>query len=313
MKKCWPVLLLLAFVSCSDRKVDLSGETKINTVDFLALFPLVNGAYTVADSNIHRLADTVTIGYKAMQQLIPDSALTDITGDDATLAIHPLARIQKDKETYLLASFVNKKKTNRVGVFVLDKKAKFLAAKLLLVTGANDGYSHAVSINREPTFLMIREKRMPDNTTLYSRTGWVYNNAGFFMVVMNDSNEDTKKLALVNPLDTLPKKNKLSGDYVKDKKNFISLRDSKKPNTYLIFVHFEKNGGACTGELKGELNMKDTNRGQYAGKGDPCVVDFTFDGNQLSMKEQGTCGNHRGMKCFFDDTFTKKKEVKKKK
>jgi hypothetical protein len=133
----------------------------------------------------------------------------------------------------------------RLAVFVLDKKNKFLAAKELLNTGVIDGYKHSVAINREPTFVLIREKMSSDNSLQFSRTAWVYNNAGFFMVVMNDSNEDTKKLALVNPLDTLPRKRKYSGDYGRDKKNFISIRDSKNPNTYLFFVHFEKSQG-CT-------------------------------------------------------------------
>ncbi len=133
------------------------------------------------------------------------------------------------------------------------------------------------------------------------------------MIVINDSNEDPKKTAVINPIDTLPKKNKLSGDYVRDKKNYISLRDTKKPNVYQFFIHFEKNEGSCTGELKGELKMKDATTAEFRENGDPCVIDFTFSGNQVSLKEQGSCGNHRGIKCYFNDTFIKKKEPRNKK
>jgi hypothetical protein len=311
MKRWWPVLLLAVLAACSDKTIDLSGEKPIKMADFLAAFPLVSGAYTAADSNINRLGDTSVIGYKALQQFFPDSTLTLLTGKDTRQTIRPVARIEKDKETYLLAKFINRKKIIRLAVFVLDKKNKFLAAKELLNTGVADGYKHSVAINREPTFMLIREKMLPDNGLQFSRAAWVYNNAGFFMVVMNDSNEDTKKLALVNPLDTLPRKRKYSGDYGRDKKNFISIRDSKNPNTYLFFVHFEKSGG-CTGELKGELVMKNTEAGQYFGKGDPCIIDFRFNGAEVTLKEQGTCGNHRGMKCFFDDSFVKKREPRKK-
>jgi len=83
----------------------------------------------------------------------------------------------------------------------------------------------------------------------------------------------------------------------------------KKPNVYQFFIHFEKEEG-CTGELKGELKMKDANTAQFSEKGDPCVIDFHFEGNEISLKEQGSCGNHRGIKCFFDDTFIKKKELR---
>ncbi|MFM9597287.1 hypothetical protein ACKI1O_49055, partial [Streptomyces scabiei] len=92
----------------------------------------------------------------------------------------------------------------------------------------------------EPTFILIKEKTIKE-TNLFTRTGWVYNNAGFFMVVITDSNEDPQKQQIINPIDTLPRKNKRSGDYVKDKKSYVSLRDGKDPNSYIFFIHFEKN------------------------------------------------------------------------
>ena len=48
----------------------------------------------------------------------------------------------------------------------------------------------------------------------------------------------------------------------------------------------------------------------YKESGDPCVIDFVFRDNEVEVKEQGSCGNHRGIKCFFDDTYRKKKEPK---
>ncbi|MBP0569175.1 hypothetical protein J8H89_08415, partial [Campylobacter jejuni] len=91
---------------------------------------------------------------------------------------------------------------------------------------------------------------------------------GIFMVVINDSNEDPKKTAVINPIDTLPRKNRFSGDYVQDKKNFVSVRDGKNQHTYLFFIHFEKDGGSCTGELKGQLNMKTPGTAQFSANGD---------------------------------------------
>lgn len=314
MKSWWPALLLLLLAACSDKKPDLSGEKPVKISDLLAVFPVISSSFSAADTNIARLGDTTTIGYKALQQFFPDSVLIDIAGKDTRQRIHAVGKIEKDKETYLLIKFTNRKKLTQLGVFVLDKKNKFLAAKKLLDTGHDDAYIHAISINREPTFFIGREKSGKEpNSTLYSKAGWVYNDAGFFMVVVNDSNEGlNKNAAVINPLDTLPRKNKYSGDYVRNKKNFISIRDNTRPGTYLFFVHFEKDGG-CTGELKGEMTMRSNNTAQYTSKGDPCVIDFTFDGNEITMRETGTCGNHRGMKCLFDDSFTKKRESRKKK
>ncbi len=302
------LLLALLFTACKEKKADLSGEVPVKLSDFLAVFPKITASFTVADTNLAKAGDTITIGYKALLQFFPDSAVSPITGNAKKIKIHPVGIIEKDKENYLLLKFFTAKKQSILAVFVTDKKNKYLSAKELLRSGDEDGYIHSVNINREPTFLVSREKMGKDNTIQFSRSGWVYTSAGSFMIVINDTNEDPQKTAVINPIDTLPRKNKFSGDYVQDKKNFISVRDSKKPNRYQFFVHFEKNEGSCTGELKGEFTMKDANTAVFKENGDPCVIDFRFEGNEISLKEQGSCGNHRGIKCFFDDSFTKKRE-----
>lgn len=313
MKKCLPILLLLFVVwGCGDKKVDLSGETPIKAKDFLSVFKVISGTYNVADTNLAKAGDTVTIGYKALQQFFPDSALTAIVGNNKKITVHPVGVIEKGKEKYLLLKFTFGKKNTRLAVFVTDEKNKYLGSKELLSTNNDDGYMHSLSVNREPTFLLGREKMGKDNSVQYSRTGWVYNSAGLFMVVINDSNEDSKRPNVINPIDTLPRKNRFSGDYVRDKKNFISLRDTKKPDVYQFFIHFEKEG-SCIGELKGEMKMKDASSAIFTQNGDPCIIDFRFDGNEITVKEQGSCGNHRGIKCYFDDTFVKKREPRKKK
>lgn len=313
MKKILPALLLVALgFGCGDKKVDLSGETPIKTSDFIGAFRKITGNFIVADTNLAKAGDTLTLGYKALQQFFPDSALAPIMGSNKKATIHPVGIIEKDKEKYLLLNFSFGKKNTRLAVFVTDDKNKFLGSKELLRTNNDDGYYHTVSINREPTFLLSREKPGKDNATEYSRTGWVYNSAGLFMVVINDSNEDAKRQNVINPIDTFPRKNKYSGDYVRDKKNYISLRDTKKPDVYQFFIHFEKEGG-CIGELKGEMKFKSATTALFTQNGDPCVIDFTFEGNEITVKEQGSCGNHRGIKCFFDDTFVKRREKTKKK
>lgn len=311
MKKSLPLLLvLLAFWGCKEKKPDLTGDTPVKVADFLAVFRKTELPFTVADTNLVKAGDTITIGSKALLQFFPDSALTALAGNNRKLVIHPVGKIEKEKENYLLVSITIPKKHSLLAVFVTDKKNKYLASKEILRTGLEDAYVHAVSINREPTFLMSREKYGKENSLQFSRTGWVYTSTGIFMVVINDSNEDPVKTSVINPIDTLPKKNKYSGDYVQDKQNFISIRDTKKPGTYLFFIHFEKNENSCKGELKGEMKMKDATTAQFTQNGDPCIVDFRFEGNEVMLKEQGSCGNHRGIKCFFNDSFTKKKEPK---
>ncbi len=312
MRKCLPLLLFLTILwSCKDKKTDLSGETPVKFNDLVAVFPKIIPPYAIADSNLIKMADTITIGYKAFLQFFPDSSLIPIIGNSKKITIHPVGIIEKDKERYLLMNISTSKKSTHTAVFVIDKKNKYLASKELLGTNHDDEYTHSVSINREPTFLISKEKMSKENVIQFSRTGWVYSaSSGIFMIVINDSNEDPQKTNIINPIDTLPRKNKFSGDYVQNKRNFISIRDTKKPNVYQFFIHFEKDEGKCTGELKGEFKMKDNNNAVFSENGDPCVIDFRFEDNEIILKEQGSCGIHRGIKCFFDDTFVKKRELR---
>lgn len=305
--------LLLILISCKDKVVDLSGNEPINQKDFLAVFPALNLPYLVSDTNIDKTADTLRIGLKAFQQFFPDSAFESIMGKSKKFVLHPVGIIDKKKEKYLLFIITEGKKKKRLVVFVTDQKNKFLASKELLNNFNNTGYSHSLSINKEPTFLLSKEKTGKDNNLLYSRAGWVYNDAGIFMVVINDSNEDPLSTIVINPLDTLPTYNKFSGDYFKDKKNTLSVRDGKDANNYRFFIHFEKNNGSCVGELKGEFKLNSPTSAIFTKNGDPCIIDFSFNRNSITLKEQGSCGNHRGIKCFFDDSYTKKKPVKIKK
>lgn len=312
MKPCFYAFLFILFIACKDDKVDFSGAVPLKAEEFITAFPKITGSYLMADSNIARKADTTRIGYKALTQFIPDSVIALYIGKDKKTVIKPVGIIEKEKENYLLINFTRQKKTTCV-VFVTDKKLSYFASKELLTNQKTDGYYRFVSINKEPTFMINREKTSTENTLKFTRSGWVYNDAGIFMLVVTDSNEDPEKTAVINPIDTLPRLNKLSGEYVKNEKNYISVRDGKDANHYLFFIHFEKDRATCVGELKGEFKLKSPGHAQYLQNGDPCIIDFKFEGNYVSVKEQGSCGNHRGIKCFFDDTYRKKREPKTKK
>jgi len=295
----------------------LSGESPVDAKYFMAAFPTLSLPYTAADTNIQKIADTTFISKTVFTQFIPDSAFEKFINPAAkTLAIHPVGSIIKEEEQYLLATITQNKKIILVA-FVFDKKKKYQAALQLLANRNGDGYLHSVNINREPTFTISREKGTDNNTSLqYTRTGYAYNNGSdMFIKVVDDSNEGSKGKpeSIINPIDTLPRKNKFSADYGADKKNFISVRDGKNAGTYTFFMHFEKDDGDCTGELKGDMKVHDENKALYQLNGDPCEIDFTFEDGEVTVKERGNCGNHRGIKCYFDDTWEKKKVKKPKK
>lgn len=305
-------LLFLMAIACKDEPASLSGDAPVDIKDFVAAFKKTDLPYRLADTNFTKMADTTNISYTVFSQFVPDSVLTGIVNKKAKkFTIHPLGKIEKENELYLLANFTQNKKTT-LFAFLLNKENKYLGSLKLLQQDNRDNYRHSVSITSEPTFIIGREKTNFNNETSYTRNGYAYNSgSGNFVELMSDSNEDLKRInEIINPIDTLPRKNKFSGDYAKDKRNTISIRDGANADKYAFFIHFEKSGGDCTGELKGTLMMRDARHGYFQESGDPCVIDFTFEGKTVIVKEQGNCGNHRGIKCFFDDSFTKKKETK---
>ncbi len=305
-------MVVFMSVSCTDKPVSLSGDAPVEAEDFIAAFPLLTLPLRIADTNFIKMADTTTISYTVFTQFIADSVLVNEFGKNAKkISIHPLGKIEKETELYLLANCTQNKKTTLL-VFLLDKQNKFLASVELLKLANKDGYIHSVSITSEPTFIINRERINVAAELLYTKHGYAFNSAsGKFVEVMTDSNEDLKRInEIINPIDTLPRKNKMSGDYTKDKRNYISVRDGSSSSKYSFFIHFEKDGGACTGELKGTMTMRDATHAYFQESGDPCVIDFTFEGRNITVKEQDNCGNHRGIKCFFNDSYTKRKENK---
>jgi hypothetical protein len=312
LRSCVAFFLLALCLSCNEKKASLNGAAPVSTKDFFNGFTKLSTPFTVADSNNHSIEDTGIIAYPVFKQFVPDSVLTQLLGNNSIqYQIKPVGKIEKSEEIYLLANFIHNKRTILI-TFLFDKKYHFLSALELFNNKKDDGYKHSVSITSEPTFLLSKEKITSDNHFLYTKNGYAYNDdvKGFILVV-NDSNEDASKVNdIVNPIDTLPQRNKFSGDYAEDKKNFISVRDGKNANDYNFFIHFEKEDATCVGEIKGEMTTTDKNKTIYHETGDPCVIDFIFSSSDVYVKEEGSCGNHRGIKCYYDDTFTKRKSLK---
>lgn len=176
MKKIVLVLVLIIFIfSCKEKIIDLTGANKVSTKDFFGAFSEIETPYIVADTNINTIKDTLRIGASVLLQFIPDSVLAFIQENKKKMNIYTIGKIEKETEKYLLIKFSFSKNTE-LYVFVFDKKNKFLNFKNLLSTNNADDYVHAVTINREPTFILSREKNDTEKNQLkYSRIGWAFN------------------------------------------------------------------------------------------------------------------------------------------
>ncbi len=315
MKKC---LLLLAIAgllfACKHKRPSLAGNSKVDREDFIGSFPDLQLPYQVGDTVFGREEpDSTLIGYKVFTQFIPDSVLSKHFGKGASPDIYPLGKAKAGKnEIYLFIKAVTPEKE---GVYIIcfDKADKFSAARPLFASGNDKTSTAMASLDSRYTLTIMHQRKAPGGETFYKKDSYVFNDGGKFMLILTESNEATaKNKAVVNPIDTLPRKHKFSGEYVQDKLNFISVRDGKDASHIIFFVHFEKNDGDCKGELKGEARMISPTTAHYTVSGDPCSVNFYFTATHVAMKELEGCGNHRDIKCFFEGVFMKQKELKKK-
>jgi hypothetical protein len=306
-------ICLFAWLGCSQQPADYSGNTTLKPSDFLALFTEIKLPIVIADTNLIQLSDTTEIGYKAFTQFFPDSSLKSLVGKQKKgTQFRALGKITKTNEVYLLFISLTPSKEAHLFVIVTSPKNEYLDSKAFLYNQQADGYRHYVHINREPTFLVVREKTGKDLESIYTKTGWIYPTEGKFMVIINDSNEDTKMNVVINPIDSFPALHPLSWDYGSDKKNFIAVRDGSSAGKLLFFLHVEKNDGTCIGEIKGTLQLTGTRKGVFKQSGNPCVVNFNFTDNGIECKETGSCGNYRGIKCLLDEQFPKRKKPSRK-
>ena len=309
------LLILLALIGCAETKTDLSGNTPLKINDFNAAFKNIELPIRINDTNLVAFTDTIKIGRKALAQFLPDSVVDAIAPKLAkNSSIFTVGKIEKETEYYLLLNNKDTKKQT-VSVIAFSKKNVFLGYQILtqfdLTQKGSQFYGKTLLINKEPTFLIEENKLDPEQGLTNEKKGWAYTDQGFRLIYL-DANIKPEQKAILNPIDTLPTLNTYSGDYARDKKNFIALRDFGNANKYQFFLHFEKKEGTCVGELKGLLNFN-KNQATYSEKGDPCTIQFTITGNVIKIKEDGNCGNHRNMTCYFNDSYDKKRKPKIKK
>lgn len=306
------VAACLAIGCGEDKKPSMTGDEPVEVSDFINFFPEVKLPFVVADTTLTRkLSDTSLIAYSIFTQFVPDSVLKKDFPKDKP-KIYPLGRAtEKGKETYLFAEGVQG--TKRVGyLLAFDNKNKYLNALRLVKTGEGFTTSYG-SLDKKFQITTYREKKARDGDNSFKRNVYIYNSASNdFTLILTEPNEEIIEDVL-NPIDTLSKKNKYTGDYVISKKNFISFRDGRNTNEILFFTHFEKNKGECVGELKGTARFVSAKKAMYKEAGNPCTLEFSFTTSSVSMKETEGCGSYRDIKCFFEGTYPKKKEKSSKK
>lgn len=314
----YTLLLLLAAMTfaCGQKKKKpvMTGEDVVAPADFVEFFQPVKLPYIYADSQLlKKEKDSLLISYKIFTQFAPDSILSKVHDKTGKPKIYALGRAEiPDVLNYLFVKTVSGDK-RALFIVCFDKKNQFVNAMIGLRPDQSSATIQSVVMDKKYVITKNVLRRNADGTLSEGKDVYSFSVASRqFELVMTDALED-KLTELINLIDTLPRKNKWSADYANGKMNLVSIRDGRSSGRLTFFIHFEKNNGKCTGELKGDATILSTNTAEYRVGWDPCVLKFTFSSSSVSLKEEEGCGSHRGIRCSFDGSFAKKKEAKSKK
>lgn len=306
-------MLVLAAGCKKKKKVTLSGEDPVDIKDFMEFFQPLRLPFYYADSNLRQVKkrdDSLLISYKVFTQLVPDTVLIRVYGKGVKPKIYALGKAAGPAgEVYLVVKAVNGEKRS-VLLLCFDKKNSFMSYLAALRPDLDASTQQSMTLDRRLTITKTVLRKNRDGTMSEGKDVYAMNmEKRSFYLVMTDALDD-KPTELINPIDTLPRKNKWSADYVNGKMNLVSVRDGKRSSKLFFFIHFEKNNGECSGELKGDADITSATTAEYRKDGDPCKLQFIFTGSSVRLKEIEGCGSYRPLKCSFDGSFIRKKEVK---
>lgn len=303
------IFSIALLAGCKSKKASLSGEDQVAYSDFVDFFPSVKLPYQFEDKTLLKKDnDSLLISYKVFTQFIPDSVITKAWGKGVKPKIYPMAKAVKEN-TYLFAKTVSGNKRIAFAL-AFDKKEKFIAAMPILQPDQSSATQQTAGIDSRLTLSKTITRKNANGSTSDGRDVYVLNNdAHNFMLIMTDA-LDEKATELINPIDTLSRKQKYAADYGTGKMNLVSFRDGRRADRLNFFIHFEKNGGECTGELKGIAIMKTATQAEYHESGDPCGLQFNFTASGVKITELGGCGSHRGLRCSFNGFYPRKKVIK---
>jgi hypothetical protein len=293
-------LLTGLLAACNNPPKQVNEEDRVLTfADFRAFFPESGNYRLSADSLKRPVADSLAFKTKVVKQFLPDTLAKGTFTAAEKPRFFPRGLVARDELLY----FVVEGKT-RAGsaawLALYDNNGVFLQRHLI-----------AQNIAGKPRIGFVLDDRMTirvNTETQRTRRDDVYaaNPDGSLMLILTNSNEP-EGAGLYNPIDTLPRKHKFSANYTAGEQNMVSIRDGETPKEFLFFIHFSKDKGACKGELDGVGRFTSATTGQFRDKRTACIIDFKFSSSRVTITETG-CGAYRGIKCFFEGAYTKRKK-----
>ncbi len=304
-------IVMLFILACNNQKnPEQEDDTTFGFENFEKKFKTVSAPYHLSDTGFLKNTDTASLANVSFAGFIPDSVKKKLFSKPGTVKYIPLSKIKlPNGENYFIVKAISGKQ--KAALVIAFDKDSFGAAMPFLIPDDDTETTQATAIDKSFSITRSVSHKTKDDVLTEGKDVYVYNkDAKSFTLIMTDV-LDEKTVELINPIDTFSRTNKWAGDYITDKKNMVSIRDSRAANEINFFVHFEKDNGDCQGELKGTAFFASSQIAVYRQGGDPCVMELHFSNTSVTIKEMEGCGAHRGLKCSFNGTFTKKQPPKK--
>ncbi len=301
------LLAVSVLAACKSGKKHMPGDRPVTFEDFKALFPERPVPYRLSADSLqqHRPSDSLTLKPDVLQQFLSDT-LAAADFPKAALRFYPLAHVEGPNLHYFVVEAAGKSGAAAYLCFT-DPKGKYLDRVLVARKGANEKDEISFTLDSKYLVKISTEKQLGASQTALKEDFYMAGADGKLTLIMTNSNGPAAPGQIFNPIDTLPRKHKFSADYASGDMSIVSIRDGQDPKTFLFFISFSKDNGSCKGELSGTGHFTGANRGEFKDKESSCGIAFQFSSSRVSIREIGGCGAYRGIKCFFEGGFAKKK------
>ncbi|WP_126245475.1 hypothetical protein [Chitinophaga rhizosphaerae] len=288
---------------CKSRKKTISEDDRALTfADYANKFPPAEALRWNADSLKRKRTDSLAFKSRYLKQFLPDTLAKGVYGAAEKPRFWPVGQVALTEDLRLFVVEGAAKSGAAAWMCFYDKNGTFLKRHLAAQYAASGNKKTGFSVDKKGNIRVTTET----GAAIAREDVFAANPDGSLALILTNSNEPAVT-GLFNPIDTLPRKHKFSGNYTAGEGNIVSIRDGETAKEFLFFIHFTRDKGACTGEIDGTGRFTSATTGQWRDKQSGCIVDFKFSGSKVTISETG-CGAYRGIKCAFEGTFTKKRK-----
>jgi hypothetical protein len=307
MNKLLLALLAICLMGACKSKHKKGPGDEFTLEDFRQLFDSRALPYKLTTDSLKiEQADSLVITPELMKQFLSDSLIKADYPAEAAVKFFPLAYFEgKELDFYVVKATA--KAATTAYLYMMDKKGHYLNAMQVAKVTANSKMVRYFSVDNKQVVKITEENELSGNRTSTKEEFYDVKTDGKTMLMMTNSSGEAAAGQIFNPLSSLPAKNKLSGDYEAGELSLVSIRDGSDPKSFQFFISFSRESSGCKGELTGTGHFVSANKGEYKDKESSCGISFQFSGGRMTIKEIGGCGAYRGVRCFFEGNYSKKK------